>query len=423
MKKRGINLAKASIITSRNFTMKKGMIRLKNFLEELDRKHETKGNRLYYLSTQPSYFTLICDQLQRHQLIYREDDDLGRWSRVIIEKPFGHNYLSSLELHTQLCKSLNENQIYRIDHWLGKETVQNLMVLRFSNAIFESVWNQQHIDHIQITVAEDIGIGSRGNLFEESGMLRDVVQNHMMQLLSLVAMEPPGALTPDSIRDEKVKVLQCLRPFTQKTLTTDVVRGQYKSGWIHEQEAAGYREEGNVSPDSKVETYCAFKCFIDNWRWSGVPFYLRAGKRLPKKVTEIAITFKAAPTFLFKKQTESNVLVIRIQPDEGISLKMNCKLPGFTAPIHPVLMDFRYNQQFNATPPEAYELLILNAMSGDNTLFARIDEVLYSWKFFNLILDFWASQTEPPLMYPAGSWGPAEADKIISQDNRSWRLL
>ena len=296
------------------------------------------------------------------------------------------------------------------------------MVLRFTNPIFEALWNQQHIDHVQITVAEDIGIGTRGNLFEESGMLRDVVQNHMMQLLSLVAMEPPGALTPDSIRDEKVKVLQSLRPMTQKALGSDLVRGQYKRGWIQEKEVIGYRQENNVSPDSKVETYCAFKCFIDNWRWSGVPFYLRAGKRLSKKVTEIAITFKAAPTFLFKKPIENNVLVIRIQPDEGISLKIDCKLPGFTAPIHPVLMDFRYNQQFNASAPEAYELLILNAMSGDNTLFARIDEVLYSWKFFDPILNFWAFGGNP-LSYPCGSWGPEEADKIMSQDNRNWRLL
>ncbi len=396
---------------------------LKTFLDKLDTELNIRGNRVFYLSTQPRYFPTIVSKLHEHQLLYDEKVN-DRYSRVIIEKPFGHDYQSSQELQHNLLQHLREEQIYRIDHYLGKETVQNLLVFRFANAFFESLWNHRYIDHVQISAAESIGIGSRGKFYEEQGLLRDIMQNHMMQLLSLVAMEPPSNLTANSIRDEKVKVVESIRPFSAQELKTHCVRGQYGPGLIDGEKTLGYREEENVNPKSNTPTYAAVKLYIDNWRWEGVPFYLRGAKRLPKRCTEIAIVFKKAPGILFPKENKSNVLAIRIQPDEGISLKMNCKVPGPSSPIQPVKMDFKYGAFFGVTPPEAYERLICDCMYGDSTLFARQDEVLHAWKLFTPLLEYWDGH--PPKDFPnyeAGSWGPKDADAMIEKEGRRWRLV
>lgn len=410
-----------------NFDDDAGYETLNQFLKSLDSILGTQANRLFYLSTQPSYFPEIIQKLHQHGMIYDVNKVHGKWSRVVIEKPFGHDFASAKKLQHDISHYLDESQIYRIDHYLGKETVQNLLVFRFSNPIFESLWNNHNIDNVQITVGEEIGIGTRGKFFEEAGMLRDIVQNHMMQVLSLVAMEPPNSFEANAIRDEKVKVLQALRPFPKQEMNQYIVRGQYGSGYINGAEVKGYREEANVDPKSGVETYAAMKLYIDNWRWSGVPFFLRAGKRLPKRATEISITFKKPPGFFFKDvrgEVDANILVIRIQPDEGISLKMNCKVPGLAGPIQPVKMDFRYSAYFGATPPDAYERLICDCMAGDSTLFARIDEVMASWKLFSPVLEQW--QANEPLHFPnyvAGSWGPIEADWMINQTGHHWRLI
>lgn len=402
-----------------------GYARLKKLLTELDGKYDTHGNRVFYLSTQPSYFALIIEKLSKHGLISKySTNELSRWTRVIIEKPFGHDLQSATNLQDQITKYLDENQIYRIDHYLGKETVQNLMTLRFSNPIFESLWNNHHVEQVQITVSEEQGIGTRGHFWEEAGMLRDIVQNHMMQLLSIVAMEAPNSLEANAIRNEKVKVMQSVRPIPRNRIDKDVVRGQYGPGYIDGQGVEGYRAEANVNPDSNVETYLAMQLYIDNWRWAGVPFYLRAGKRMPKRITEIAIVFKQVPNYLFSQNNEfPNTLVIRIQPNEGISLKMNCKVPSMTH-LQPVKMDFRYGSYFGGTPPEAYERLICDCFAGDNTLFARIDELIASWKLLTPVLEHWAEF--PPENFPnyhSGTWGPKAADGILIRDNRSWRLL
>jgi len=400
-----------------------GYAKLKTFLEELDARLGTKGNRVFYLSTQPSFFPLICSKLYKAGLIYDESKVQDRWSRVVIEKPFGHDLESSISLQHELLQFLNENQIFRIDHYLGKETVQNLLVFRFANSIFESLWNNRYIDHVQITVAEDIGIGTRGKFFEEAGLLRDIVQNHMMQLLSLVAMEPPSSLEANAIRDEKVKVLQAIRHLEMN----NVVRGQYGPGLITGQPVIGYRQEKDVSPESTIETYVAARIFIDNWRWDGVPFFLRSGKRLPKRTSEIAVIFKDPPRVLFQnadKKNEPNVLAIRIQPDEGTALRINCKVPGPSSPVQPVKMDFRYGLYFGMTPPEAYERLICDCILGDSTLFAREDEVQASWRLWTPVLSSW-SQTKPSDFpnYQAGSWGPKASDAMIAQDGHKWRLI
>lgn len=409
------------------FHEEQGFNSLRTFLNELDTHFGTKGNRVFYLSTQASYFTIICEMLHKAGLIYDIKKVSDKWSRLIIEKPFGHDLDSAVALQSELLKYTDEKQIFRIDHYLGKETTQNLLVFRFANSIFESLWNNRYIDHVQITVAEDIGIGTRGNFWEETGLLRDIVQNHVTQLLSIVAMEPPVNLDADSIRDEKVKVLQALRPLNGDDINTRVVRGQYDKGYINAQEVIGYRQEDKVSPTSVIESFVAIKMYIDNWRWQGVPFYVRSGKRLPKKITEIAIVFKDPPAVLFQdknKKNEQNVLAIRIQPDEGISIKINCKIPGPGIPIQPVKMDFRYGSYFGMETPEAYERLICDCILGDSTLFAREDEVFNSWRFFTPILDAWAKNKPSNFPnYPAGSWGPLEADQMIAKDGRKWRLL
>jgi glucose-6-phosphate 1-dehydrogenase len=400
---------------------------LATFLNELDTRYGTKGNRIFYLSVQPKYFPLIIQKLHQANLLYDSHKVTDRWSRVIIEKPFGRDLSSANQLQTDISHYLDESQIYRIDHYLGKETVQNILVFRFANSIFEALWNYKHIDHVQITVAEDIGIGTRGHFFEGEGLLRDVVQNHMMQLLSLVAMEPPISLTAGAVRNEKVKVLQSIRPLTHHDFEHTAIRGQYGPGLIHEEKVLGYRQETDVSPKSSIETYVALRLFIDNWRWAGVPFYLRAGKRLPKRATEIAITFKEAPGVLFHKphhKEKPNVLAIRIQPDEGISLKINCKVPGPSSPIQPVKMDFRYGSYFGQAPPEAYERLIWDCILGDSTLFARSDEVAHSWEIFTPLLEYWdAHPIKDFPNYAAGTWGPVQADEMIAKDDRAWRVL
>ncbi|MFI5343881.1 MAG: glucose-6-phosphate dehydrogenase [Chlamydiales bacterium] len=404
----------------------KGYESLNRFLQKLDSQLGTKGNRVYYLSIQPSFFPIVVEKLGKHQLIYPVDKVQNKWSRVIIEKPFGHDLDSARQLQTELLKCLNESQIYRIDHYLGKETVQNLLVFRFGNPIFEAIWNNHYIDNVQITVGEEIGIGTRGRFWEEAGMLRDIVQNHMMQLLTLVAMEPPANLQATAIRDEKVKVLECIRPIAKDKMNAQVIRGQYGPGFIDGLPVIGYREEDNVNPQSNVETYVALQLAIDNWRWAGVPFFLRGGKRLPKRSTKIAITFKRAPGYLFQNTVpmDSNVLGIRIQPDEGISLKINCKVPALSTVIQPVKMDFHYGSYFGSAPPEAYERLICDCMAGDNTLFARDDEVVGSWKLFTPILEHWASSPPPQFPnYAAGTWGPEEADRMLKLQNRHWRLV
>lgn len=409
------------------FHDQEGFARLSSFLSELDQKMGTQGNRVFYLSTQPSFFPLVVENLHAANLLYPEEKVADKWSRIIIEKPFGHDLSSAFALQKDLTRFLNENQIYRIDHYLGKETVQNLLVFRFANSLFESLWNNRYIDHVQITVAEDIGIGTRGAFWEEAGFLRDILQNHIMQILSLVAMEPPANLSATAIHDEKVKAIRSIRPFDLTNLASEAVRAQYAAGYVAGAPVPAYREEKNVNPQSVVETYVAMRLYLDNWRWAGVPFYIRGGKRLPKKGTEVSIFFKHPPLVLFQhpgKRNEPNVLTIRIQPDEGTSLKMNCKVPGSSNLIQPVKMNFQYGPYFGMTPPEAYERLILDCMLGDNTLFAREDEVFASWHLLSPVLEAWAKESPKEIpYYPAGSWGPIEANTLLKTDGRTWRLL
>lgn len=419
------NFEKQVFYHQSQFDDDEGYERLNKFLAELDTKFGTKGNRIFYLSVQPKFFPLIIEKLHQHKLVYNTHETKDRFSRVIIEKPFGKDVDSAKDLQGHIQKYLDESQIYRIDHYLGKETVQNLLVFRFANSIFESLWNNKHIDHVQITVAEDIGIEDRGEFYEEEGLLRDIVQNHMMQLLSLVAMEPPANLQADSIRDEKVKVLESIRSLKEEDFTASVVRGQYGKGFINGEDVKPYREEEEVAKDSNIETFVGLRLYIDNWRWANVPFYLRGAKRMPKKVTEIAITFKEAPGFLVKNQKqEPNVLAIRIQPDEGIALKINCKVPGPSSPIQPVKMDFLYGAYFGKSPPEAYERLIWDCITGDSTLFARADEVEHSWEILTPVLEYW--KNNPPQNFPnyeSGTWGPKEAEEMIEKDGRKWRMI
>ena len=409
------------------FDVEDGYQRLKKFLDDLDSQFGTKGNRVFYLSTQPSYFPKIIEHLDKAGLIYDQEKVTDKYSRVIIEKPFGHDLQTAKDLQADLMKHLSEKQLYRIDHYLGKETVQNLLAFRFSNPIFEHVWNHNYIDHVQITVAECIGIGTRGRFYEEQGLVRDILQNHMMQIMTLVAMEPPVSLKAHDVHDEKVKVLEAIRRFKPEDYDTSAVRGQYGKGFIDGEEAKGYREEDNVDDNSNIETFGAFKFLIDNWRWDGVPFYLRGAKRLPKRCTEIAVTFKSPPGILFKepgKEMEPNVLAIRVQPNEGAALKINCKVPGPSSPMQPVKMDFKYGSFFGLTPPDAYERLICDCMMGDSTLFARQDEVFHSWEIFTPLLEHWGKTKEKDFPnYEAGTWGPKAADEMMERDGRKWRLI
>jgi len=350
----------------------------------------------------------------------------GSWARVIVEKPFGSDLASARELNRIVSNSFTEEQTYRIDHFLGKETAQNILVLRFANAIFAPLWNRHYIDQVQITAAETLGVETRAGFYERTGALRDMVQNHLLQLLCLVAMEPPTDLGADSIRDEKVKVVRSLRHLSRNEVAANVVRGQYTEGAIHGKSVLGYRQEQNVKPDSQTETFVALRLYIDNWRWADVPIYMRVGKRLPKSATEISIHFKKAPAVLFNRDlNDQNVLVIRIQPDEGISLRIQAKVPGTSFRVEPVKMDFHYGTSFGKASPEAYERLLLDAMSGDATLFARRDEVEEAWAFIDIIEEAWAAKKDAPglFFYPAGSWGPEKADDLLAGDGRAWRRL
>ncbi|HET7436589.1 MAG TPA: glucose-6-phosphate dehydrogenase [Thermoanaerobaculia bacterium] len=396
--------------------------RLRKRLEEFDATRGTGGRRLYYLAVPPQFFEPIADRLGDEKMVHSPDSG-EPYTRVIIEKPFGHDLATALELNRVVVRAFSEAQVFRIDHYLGKETVQNLMTLRFANGLFEPFWNRQYIDHIQFTVAESIGVEKRGNYFEQSGIARDIIQNHMLQLVSLVAMEPPAAFDANAIRDEKVKVLRALREL--RGHEENAVRGQYAAGSISGEEVPAYRQEENVDPQSRVETFAALRLFIDNWRWADVPFYVRAGKRLPKRVTEISIHFRPAPFALLKTLMRNpptpNVLAIRIQPDEGIALKFDAKVPGPEMRTAPVTMDFRYETSFGGEPPEAYERLLLEAMEGDATLFARRDEIETAWAWLDPLLESWSQSGSGPEMYAAGTWGPEAADRLIEGDGRRWR--
>ncbi len=402
-----------------------GYERLAQRLDAIDAERGTGGRRLFYLSVAPSEFGGIVDRLKKYNLHQGKD---GGWARVIVEKPFGVNLGTAQKLNLEIAGAFEESTVYRIDHFLGKETAQNLMVLRFANAIFEPLWNSRYVDHVQITAGETLGVENRAGYYESSGALRDMIQNHLTQLMCLTAMEPPTSLNADAVRDEKVKVLRSLRHMNDNAaVTANVVRGQYVDGAILGKPVPAYRVEPNVNPQSMTETYVGMRVFVDNWRWAGVPFYIRSGKRLPKSGAEIAVQFKQAPGVLFNQGNDSsNNLVIRIQPDEGISLRMQAKLPGGALRIEPVKMDFQYGSAFGRPSPEAYERLILDAMAGDATLFARRDEVEEAWKFVDPILNAWHTEAadQPPLTtYPAGSPGPVESDALLQSDGRAWRRI
>ncbi len=397
---------------------------LERALDDLDRDQGTRGNRLYYLATQPSQFAELIGQLGRVGLDHERHD--GGWRRVVIEKPFGHDLESAKRLNREVGKVFRESQVYRIDHYLGKETVRNLLVFRFGNGIFEPLWNRRYVDHVQITVAESIGIENRGAFYEETGASRDVLQNHLLQLVSLVAMEPPATFDADSLRDEKVKVLRALgtKPVDP---ATEVVRGQYGPGWVAATQVPGYRQEPDVDPQSETETFVAARFTIDDWRWSGVPFYVRTGKRLPKRSTEIAIQYREVPHHLFRDtgaEPDANLLAIRIQPDEGIMLRFGAKVPGLGLDVRSVTMDFTYGSAFSVDSPDAYETLILDALQGDASLFTRADEVEQAWSLIDPIVDAWATSDAPTFPnYDAGTWGPAAADELLAREGHRWRRI
>ncbi|MBZ5495026.1 MAG: glucose-6-phosphate dehydrogenase [Acidobacteriia bacterium] len=400
---------------------------IKKALAEYDVQRGTGGNRIYYLATAPSDYVGIIQNLGAAGLA-REHTDGGAWTRIIIEKPFGRDLESALALNKVVVAHFREDQAYRIDHYLGKETVQNILVLRFANGIFEPIWNRQYVDSVQITAAENIGVGTRGSYYEEAGALRDMIQNHVMQLLTLVAMEPPPDFAPNTVRDEKAKVLRSIHPTSADEVEKVSVRAQYGPGFIAGKPTAGYQEETNVSPQSGTETFAAIRFTIDNWRWADVPFYVRTGKNLAKQVTEIAILFRRTPHFIFRQSPVAdlgaNVLALRIQPNEGITLKFVAKLPGQSVNIQPVNMDFRYGSTFGIHLASAYERLLLDCMLGDPTLFNRADSVEAAWSLVQPFLDVWSSHRPAVIpTYASGSWGPPEADFLLEREHRRWRLL
>ncbi len=398
---------------------------LKQLLTEVDKEQGTPGNYFYYLATAPAFFSTIVQQLGAAGLA---DQGNGRWRRLIIEKPFGHDLESSRSLNLEISKVLNEGQIYRIDHYLGKETVQNIMAFRFSNGIFEPVWNRRYVDHVQITVAEDLGVEHRGDYYDKIGALRDMVPNHIFQLMSLTAMEPPISFEADAVRDKQTEILRAIQPLTPEEVLSRSVRGQYGEGTVGGVRVPGYQSEPLVQPDSSIDTYVALKLYIDNWRWADVPFYLRTGKRLSKRVTEIAIQFKRAPFMLFRKtpveHLTPNRLVLRIQPDEGLSLSIGAKVPGPLVRLGTVDMAFEYKDYFGSKPSTGYERLLYDCMSGDATLFQRADMVEAAWSVVTPVLDVWSAL--PPRNFPnyaAGTCGPKEADGLVGRNGHEWSKL
>jgi glucose-6-phosphate 1-dehydrogenase len=392
-------------------------------IREVDAQLGIPGNRVFYLATPPASYPEILKLIKENDLA----GENSGFTRIIVEKPLGHDMRSARQLNDALGTAFDERQIFRIDHYLGKETVQNILVFRLGNGIFEPLWNHRYIDHVQITVAETLGIEGRAGYFESAGIARDILQNHMLQLLTLVAMEPPVRFDADAVRDEKVKVLRSLKRLAGEAVGKNSVRAQYRAGTVGGQPVPGYHDEPGVASDSHAETYLALKLEIDNWRWAGVPFYVRAGKRLAKRATEIAIFFRKPPTSVFREvgcgSIEANVLNLRIQPDEGISLSFGSKVPGQAVHIDPVRMDFLYETSFGATPPEAYERLILDSMIGDSTLFARRDEVELAWELVDGVRAAWVRGTPAMAEYEAGTWGPKEAEEMIERDGHLWRRL
>ncbi len=402
-------------------------VQLKKRLEAIEPEFGIPGNRIFYLAIPPRFIGTCAQQLRDAGLV-RDESAGGPFSRIIVEKPIGRDLQSAEEVNEIVGECFAERQIYRIDHYLGKETVQNILVMRFGNAIFEPLWNAKHIDHVQITVAEAEGVGTRAGYYETAGALRDMIQNHILQLLSLVAMEPPWSMNADVIRDHRLDVLHCLRPLAREDVNHHVVRAQYGQGFYQGDDVPGYRRENGVASDSTTESYVALRMFIDNWRWAGVPFYIRTGKRMPKRVSEIAVQFKDVPHILFNSDSDHpldpNVLALRIQPDEGLSLRIATKMPGSRVQIYPVKMDFRYGSTFGDQSPEAYERLLLDVMAGDATLFMRRDAVEASWRWIQPLLDAWEHGKQRWLPeYAAGTWGPVEADRLIENDGRRWRVL
>jgi glucose-6-phosphate 1-dehydrogenase len=400
--------------------------RLAEVLSVVERDHDTRGNILFYLATPPDFFAPIVRRLGEARLVAESPT---AWRRVVIEKPFGRDLESAQTLDRDLRAVITEDQIFRIDHYLGKETVQNLLVFRFANGLFEPIWNRNFVDHVQITVAETVGVEQRGGYYETAGALRDMIANHLFQLLALTAMEPPISLTGSAVRDEKAKVVQAIQPFRPESVLERTVRGQYGAGTPPGEASVvpAYRSEPKIAADSRVETFAAMKLLVDNWRWAGVPFYLRTGKRLARRVSEIMIQFKYAPLTLFRgtpvENLRSNQLTIHVQPDEGISLRFGAKIPGPTLALGAVEMDFNYADYFGSTPSTGYETLLYDCMKGDSTLFQRADAVEAAWRALQPVLDVW--HAIPPRDFPnyaAGSWGPSGADELMSKDSRKWRL-